>query len=57
MFELFEVLKKTWTHPFNKNLMLLQAPHEHNTIYIRDVDFVRNRVSTAGKIKVQNQVF
>jgi hypothetical protein len=57
MFELFEVLKKTWNHPFNKNLMLLQAPHEHNTIYIRDVDFVKNRVSTARKIKVQDQVF
>ncbi len=43
--------------PINRNLILLHAPHEHNTIYIRDVDFVRNRVSTARKIKVQNQVF
>jgi len=43
--------------PFSRNLILLQAPHDHNTIYIRDVEFVRNRVSTARKIKVQNQVF
>jgi len=57
MFELFEVLKKISNHPFNKNLMLLQAPHEHNTIYIRDVEFVKNRVSTSRKLKVQNQVF
>jgi FkbM family methyltransferase len=41
--------------PFERNLILLNAPHEHNTIYIRDVDFVKNRLQGAKKIKVQDQ--
>lgn len=43
--------------PFSRKLILLQAPHEHNTIYIRDFDFVKNRLQSAKKIKVQEQYF
>jgi FkbM family methyltransferase len=43
--------------PFERNLILLNAPHEHNTIYIRDVDFIKKRLQGAKKIKVQDQYF
>ena len=41
--------------PITRNLILLKGPHEHNTIYIRDYDFVKNRLLSARKINVQGQ--
>ena len=43
--------------PIHRVLMPLAAPHEHNTIYISDVEFVQHRISTARRIKVQDQEF
>jgi hypothetical protein len=43
--------------PIHRVLIPLAGPHEHNTIYISDVEFVQKRVSTARKIKVQDQEF
>lgn len=38
--------------PFKRELSLVEKYGTHNTIYIRDVDFVKNRVKTARKFKV-----
>ena len=33
--------------PFNRTLISLSQPHHHNTIYIRDIEFVKNRIQAA----------
>ncbi len=40
--------------PFLRNLFTLDVPHNQNIIYIRDLDFVTQRVKIARKIKINN---
>lgn len=43
--------------PLKRNLQLLDSYGMHNTIYIRDFDFVNNRLKTANKIFIFNENF
>lgn len=43
--------------PFSRKLSPLAGPNEGNTIYLRDIDFVKKRLDTAKKIKVLGQEF
>lgn len=43
--------------PFNRDLTLLDHFGSHNTIYIRDVEFVSDRLKNAKKIKVFSESF
>lgn len=43
--------------PFARKLELIQNHGSHNTIYIRDIEFVKRRVETAEKIKVFSETF
>jgi len=43
--------------PFKREIQPATAFGKHNTIYLRDVDFVRDRVSTANPIKVLNKSY
>jgi hypothetical protein len=38
--------------PFERELIKIEKYGTHNTIYIRDIDFVKNRVVSARKYKV-----
>jgi FkbM family methyltransferase len=38
--------------PFTRNLVALEKPGKDNTIYIRDIEFAKERVANADKIKV-----
>jgi len=44
-------------HPEKRLLTQINKFGTHNTIYIRDVDFVQNRVSSAEKIKILDSEF
>jgi FkbM family methyltransferase len=41
--------------PFKKALQKCETFGDFNTIYIRDVDFVKNRLTTADKVYLRNQ--
>jgi FkbM family methyltransferase len=41
--------------PFKKELLRCETFGDFNTIYIRDVDFVKDRLQTADKVYVRNQ--
>ncbi len=41
--------------PLSRKLVEAENAENDNVIYVRDVDFVRNRLATARKIKVQNR--
>jgi FkbM family methyltransferase len=41
--------------PIGRNLTLLKRQNEYNTIYIRDLDFVKERLVNSRKIKVYEQ--
>ena len=43
--------------PFARKLSALNQPHTHNTIYLRDLDFVKNRLENAQKINLLGQDF
>ncbi|PWV56518.1 FkbM family methyltransferase [Chitinophaga sp. S165] len=43
-------------NPLNKELIKCEALGRSNTIYIRDVDFVKERLNTADKVHLRNQV-
>ena len=44
-------------NPFERDLKPIESFGTHNTIYIKDIDFVRERVRTAEKIKIRNNSF
>lgn len=44
-------------NPFERELTSIENFGSHNTIYIRDIDFVRDRVRTAEKIHIRNNSF
>lgn len=43
--------------PFTRNLTALSGPNEGNTLYLRGIDFVKNRIETAKKVSVLGQEF
>lgn len=43
--------------PFKRNLIQLDSPGNYNTIYIRDINFVSDRVQKAEKIKILNKIY
>jgi len=43
--------------PFERKLNKLENYGTHNTIYIRDIEFVRNRIITAKRFKILEQEF
>jgi FkbM family methyltransferase len=43
-------------NPLNKELLKCDALGRSNTIYIKDVDFVKERIMTADKVYLRNQV-
>lgn len=43
--------------PFNRKFDLLQYFGSHNTIYIRDLDFVKSRVETTDKVSIFSESF
>lgn len=43
--------------PFNRSLFKLNNFGSHNTIYIRDVDFVKDRIHKARKVKLFSESF
>jgi len=44
-------------NPFERELTPIETFGTHNTIYIKDIDFVRERVKTAEKIKIRENTF
>ncbi|MCF0073416.1 FkbM family methyltransferase [Dyadobacter sp. CY261] len=42
--------------PFQRNLQKLTNTNPQNTIYLRDIDFVRNRIQTSRKINFRKQL-
>lgn len=44
-------------HPFKRNLKQLNSPSNYNTIYIRDINFVTDRVQKAEKVKILNNIY
>lgn len=44
-------------NPFERELTAIDTFGTHNTIYIKDVDFVRERVKTAEKIRIRENSF
>jgi FkbM family methyltransferase len=44
-------------NPFERDLKPIESFGTHNTIYIKDIDFVSDRVKTAEKIKIRNNSF
>jgi FkbM family methyltransferase len=42
-------------NPITRNLRLLDNHGEFNTIYIRDIEFVQNRLIAAEKVKIRNK--
>jgi len=54
--KLVDLKFKPFTYdPFTRSLLGLEKFTNHNTIYIRDYDFVRERVIAAPKVKVKNR--
>jgi hypothetical protein len=43
--------------PFTRKLSLLKTFGNHNTVYIRDLNFVEQRLKTAAPIEVFNEKF
>lgn len=43
--------------PFNRKLYQLENHGSENTIYIKDLMFIQNRISTAKKIRIHNREF
>lgn len=43
--------------PFSRKISPLLGPNDGNTLYLRDLDFVKKRVETAKKVKVLEQEF
>lgn len=43
-------------NPFTKTLTELSTFAKHNTIYLRDIPFVTNRIETSKKVKIRNIV-
>jgi FkbM family methyltransferase len=43
--------------PFSRTLSPLSRPNEGNTIYLRDIGFVKERLETAKKVNVLGQTF
>jgi hypothetical protein len=44
-------------NPFERELTAIKTFGSHNTIYIKDIDFVRDRVRTAEKIRIRDNSF
>jgi hypothetical protein len=44
-------------NPFERELTPIGSFGSHNTIYIKDIDFVRERVKTAEKIRIRENSF
>ena len=44
-------------NPFERELAPIESFGTHNTIYIKDIDFVKERVKTAEKIRIRNNSF
>ena len=44
-------------NPFERKLLVLENFGPHNTIYIKDANFVRNRLESAEKINVFSELF
>ncbi|MFN7012905.1 MAG: FkbM family methyltransferase, partial [Bacteroidia bacterium] len=44
-------------NPFNRSLIKIESPGNYNTIYIRDINFVSDRVLQAQKVKILNNIF
>ncbi len=42
--------------PFQRNLQVLKTTNPQNTIYLRDLDFVRNRIQTGKKIRFRDML-
>lgn len=43
--------------PFKRSLIQLDFPSNYNTIYIRDINFVSDRIQKAEKIKIFNKIY
>ncbi len=43
--------------PFSRKLSPLSGPNDGNTLYLRDMDFIENRLKTAPKMSVFGQAF
>jgi FkbM family methyltransferase len=43
--------------PFKRKLIQIDSPGNYNTIYIRDINFVSERVQNAEKIKILNNIY
>lgn len=43
--------------PFTRMLTLLDKPGKHNTLYIREIDFVQTRVKTAERVVIRKLAF
>lgn len=57
-YKLLKMDFKPYTYdPFQRNLSQVESFGVENTIYIRDIDFVFDRVQSANKIKILNQEF
>ncbi len=41
--------------PIQRNLTIIESFGKHNTIYVRDFDFVNNRLQNANKVKIHNK--
>lgn len=44
-------------NPFNRSLKQIEVPGNYNTIYIRDINFVSDRVQQAEKVKILNNIY
>jgi len=56
--KLFEYGFSTNTYdPHKKELIALKSFGIHNTLYLRDLDFIKSRISSSRKIKIQDQQF
>lgn len=53
---LMHKFKSFYYNPFTRNLSLKSNFGTHNTIYIRDFEFVQNRLKTATSFKVFNEL-
>jgi hypothetical protein len=43
--------------PFERKLNELSTFGSHNTIYLRDLEFVQNRIASAVAVKIRKQQF
>ena len=43
--------------PFNRKFKTLTTPGPFNTLYLRDIDFIEDRILTADKISIFSELF